>query len=40
MGQNYGKIVSLGEGLIELDEFTTTGRGRWLERKASLAIIE
>jgi len=40
MGQNYGKIVSLDEELIELDEFITTGKGRWRERKASLAIVE
>ena len=40
MGKNYGKIVSLDEELIELDEFVTTGKGRWRERKASLAIVE
>jgi len=40
LGQNYGKIVSLNEELIELDEFITTGKGRWRERKASLAIVE
>lgn len=40
MGQNYGKIVSLNEELIELNEFVKTSGKRWRERQASLAIVE
>lgn len=40
IGQNYGKITNVSEEIIVLDEFVTTGVGRWRERQASLAIAE
>lgn len=40
LGQNYGEIVALTEGSIEIGEFIRTEKGKWIEREASLAIAE
>lgn len=40
MGQNYGRIVGVGENRIELIEIVPNGRGGWVERPRTLALDE
>ncbi len=39
IGQNYGHIDSVQEDSIKITEIIPDGRGGWIERKASLALI-
>jgi len=38
LGQNYGRIISIGEDRIELVELVSNGAGGWMERQASIAL--
>ncbi len=40
MGQNYGKIVRIGESQIDLIEIIPDGFGGFMERPANLALTE
>lgn len=40
MGQNHGKIIRLAEGKIELTEIVSDGLGGWMERSASVTLVE
>lgn len=40
IGRNYGKIIRIKEGQIELLEIIPDSPGGWRERKASLELIE
>ncbi|MCP5149959.1 MAG: pilus assembly protein PilP [Ectothiorhodospiraceae bacterium] len=40
MGRNHGKIIGITETGIELVEIVPDGQGGWIEREASLALIE
>jgi len=40
LGQNFGKIIGVHEQQIDLAEWVNTSTGKWLERDASLALIE
>jgi type IV pilus assembly protein PilP len=38
LGQNYGRITSIGEDHIELVELVPNGSGGWMERQATIAL--
>jgi type IV pilus assembly protein PilP len=40
LGRNHGKIVSISEESIDLNEIIQDGRGGWQERSAALALIQ
>jgi type IV pilus assembly protein PilP len=40
MGQNYGKVIEVSPGQIDLTEIIPDGLGGWMERSASLALGE
>ena len=40
LGQNHGKITIITEEAITLSEIVPDGQGGWIERDASLALIE
>lgn len=40
VGQNYGKITRISEESIELVEIIEDGQGGWIERAASLVLID
>ena len=40
LGQNHGKVVAIREDRVELVEIVPDGLGGWLERPASLALVE
>lgn len=40
MGENYGRVVGIDEGRIELVEIVPNGRGGWVERPRSLTLEE
>lgn len=40
LGQNFGKVVRIGEEKIELVEIIAGPLGNWLEREAAIAIQE
>lgn len=40
LGQNHGKIIVLREDRIDLKEIVPDGLGGWLERDASLTLVE
>jgi len=40
LGQNYGQVLSVTEDKIELMEIVPDGLGSWVERPASLAIVQ
>lgn len=40
LGQNYGKIVSIGEASIELREIVQDASGEWTERMTTLELQE
>ncbi len=40
MGRNHGKIINIQEDSIELIEIAPDGLGGWVERSASLALVE
>lgn len=40
LGENYGKIVSITETKIELMETVSNGLGGWVERPATLSVVE
>ena len=40
LGQNHGKVVAIKEDRVELVEIVPDGLGGWLERPASLALVE
>lgn len=40
LGQNFGKIVSITETRIELMETVSNNMGGWVERPASLNVVE
>lgn len=40
MGENYGRVVGIDEGRVELIEIVPNGRGGWIERPRSLSLNE
>jgi type IV pilus assembly protein PilP len=40
MGQNYGKIISISETEIQLNELVQDGAGDWSDRANSLRLVE
>lgn len=40
LGQNHGKIIALREDRLDLKEIVPDGLGGWLERDASLTLVE
>lgn len=40
LGENYGRIVSISETKIELMETISNGLGGWVERPATLSVVE
>lgn len=40
MGQNHGRIIALSDSSIDLTEIVPDGLGNYIERSASLALIE
>ena len=40
IGHNHGKIIHISEDGIELVEIIPDGQGGWVEREASLALLE
>ena len=40
IGRNHGKIVSISEESIDLNEIIQDGQGGWQEREAALALAE
>lgn len=40
MGQNFGKVIKISDEKVELVELIAGGAGEWIEREASLAIVE
>ena len=40
LGQNYGRIVGIEEYSINLNEIVPDGMGGWIERDASISIVE
>ena len=40
LGQNYGQVLGVNQDKIELMEIVSDGLGSWVERPASLAIVE
>lgn len=38
LGQNYGRVIAIGEDRIELVELVTNGAGGWMERQATIAL--
>ncbi len=40
LGQNYGQVVSIGSEEVELVEIVPDGLGSWIQRPATLAIVE
>jgi len=40
LGQNYGRIIGVGESQIDVRELVSNGLGGWTERDAVLAIAE
>ena len=40
MGQNHGRIIALSDTSIELTEIVPDGLGNYIERSASLALID
>jgi type IV pilus assembly protein PilP len=38
LGQNYGRITSIGEDHIEIVELVPNGSGGWMERQATIAL--
>lgn len=40
MGQNYGRIISIGEYEVQLEEKIPDGNGGWFDRATAVAIVE
>ncbi|MFV2031081.1 MAG: pilus assembly protein PilP [Gammaproteobacteria bacterium] len=40
MGQNYGRIISVSDELIEITEIVPDGLGNYIERSAAVALTE
>jgi type IV pilus assembly protein PilP len=40
LGQNYGRILSIGETQIALREIVQDAAGEWIERPATLQLVE
>jgi type IV pilus assembly protein PilP len=40
MGQNYGQIIAINEGQIDVSEWISDGIGGWTKRSASIALRE
>jgi len=40
MGQNYGRIISVTDQIIELTEIVPDGLGNYIERSSAVALIE
>ncbi len=40
MGQNYGRIISLTDQIVELTEIIPDGLGNYIERSSAIALIE
>jgi len=40
LGQNYGQVVGIGQDKISLIEIVPDGLGSWIQREASLALVE
>jgi len=40
MGQNFGVIVSIGDGDIQLKELVQDGAGDWTERTSKLQLAD
>lgn len=40
LGQDFGKVVAIGERTVEIDELIPDISGRWVQRRAQLALQE
>ena len=40
LGQNHGRVIRITEQRIDLIELIQDGAGRWMEREASMALIQ
>lgn len=40
VGQDFGKVVSIGERTVDIDELVPDSGGRWVQRRAQLALQE
>ncbi len=40
LGQDFGKVVAIGERTIEVDELVAESGGRWVQRRSQLALQE
>ena len=40
LGQNYGRITSIAEYELQLNEKIPDGNGGWIDRESSIAIVE
>ncbi len=40
VGQDFGKVVAIGERTIDIDELVPDSGGRWVQRRAQLALQE
>ena len=38
IGQNYGRIMTISEGRMEISELVPDGMGGWIEREAALSL--
>ncbi len=38
IGQNYGRIMAISEGRMEISELVPDGMGGWIEREAALSL--
>lgn len=40
VGQDFGKVVAIGERAVDIDELVPDSSGRWVQRRAQLALQE
>jgi type IV pilus assembly protein PilP len=40
LGENYGRVTQVGATDVQLTELVPNGTGGWMERQASVAIVE
>ncbi len=40
IGQDFGKVVSIGERTVDVEELVTDSSGRWVQRRAQLTLQE
>ena len=40
LGQDFGKVVAIGERAIDIDELVSDSSGRWMQRRVQLTLQE